>query len=496
METWEIIALIAVPASLLAIWLIYQNFNSLDHIWRKFARSRKLRYFPGNNRAAPRIIGSYGKTPIEITVESYEKDRSIGICTRFSAYFSVSPPSGMNVASLQYEDVFGAHFGGTEISVEDDALEGAYTFHGHDEESIARLLTVERSKQALMRFVSDHRRCAITAHRSVFVIPEAVRNAETLMKGLDDVTAVVKELEHVLMEEKPKAEDKADKDQKSEKIKTDDKETKDKKADKVKTDDKEAKDQKADKVKADDKETKDQKADKVKADDKETKDQKADKVKTDDKEAKDQKADKVKTESKTTSEKKGQERIIRKIPDLPELIVRTKAENKKDEAIPVERRPSGLSGLENKKTTDPPKKEKPEQQKAVNQNNEDLSVSTGIPEKKKGDPVSMEEMAHVWSKDIGPVDRRAIIKKLSKGTVTCTVEVEEITWTTGVELRSDIMMGRTVIGIMGEDQWVAVRFSKNRSDAIKKHKPGEKIPVQGKIVDWDDVKSRIILEVR
>ena len=451
METWEIIALIAVPASLLAIWLIYQNFNSLDHIWRKFARSRKLRYFPGNNRAAPRIIGSYGKTPIEITVESYEKDRSIGICTRFSAYFSVSPPSGMNVASLQYEDVFGAHFGGTEISVEDDALEGAYTFHGHDEESIARLLTVERSKQALMRFVSDHRRCAITAHRSVFVIPEAVRNAETLMKGLDDVTAVVKELEHVLMEEKPKAEDKADKDQKSEKIKTDDKETKDKKADKVKTDDKEAKDQKA---------------------------------------------DKVKTESKTTSEKKGQERIIRKIPDLPELIVRTKAENKKDEAIPVERRPSGLSGLENKKTTDPPKKEKPEQQKAVNQKNEDLSVSAGIPEKKKGDPVSMEEMALVRSKDLGPVDRRAIIKKLSKGTVTCTVEVEEITWTTGVELRSDIMMGRTVIGIMGEDQWVAVRFSKNRSDAIKKHKPGEKIPVQGKIVDWDDVKSRIILEVR
>ena len=611
METWEIVALIGGPAFLLLVWLVYQGFSSFDDVWRKFAGSRKLVFLPGNNRASPKIVGAYGETPIEITVEPYSGEDGLKTCTRFSAYFSSALPSGMNIASLQYEDIFGRYFRGGRVYVEDDGLEGAYTFNAMDGDELVKLVTVKRAHDALLRFATDHKRCAVTAHRAVFITFGVVKEYDELVKGLDDVTAVVKDLEAVTqmlseggvdhhqdglkggketeelshsgamevdggkedtedVSEDKKAEpldesseedvsgggdDTEEKtgtkkidgeDEKKEKVKDGKKIEKEKeekgkgKAQKPKAE----KEEKAKKRKAEEEEKK-RKAE-AEAEEKEKKrkaEEEEKKRKAEEEEAKKRKAEEEEKKRKAEEKEKKKDEGVssddkergsesrrkpikipglgdlgklgkkhdkkntdKKKPDKLDIVVTepiSEEEAKRDAGVPVELRAAGKSA-ENPEEEGNVKGEafalKRQSGGEVSGNggkgDEDISVVSSIPEKRKGEFVSPDEFALVSSKDMGPVDRRGVIKKLSKGIVSCTVEVEEVTWTTGSGLRADMMMGRTVIGITGDDQWVAIRFSKTRSEGIKRYEVGDKLPVQGRIVDWDDVEKRIVLEVR
>ena len=704
METWEIILLIGGPAFLLVVWLLIQQMGSLHGAWRKFAKSRKLQFFAGGSRVSPKIVGAYGDTPVEITLEPSAQDEDARPRTRFAAHFSVALPSGSNIASLLYEDVFGKHFGGASVAVGEDSLEGAFTFHSRDDEGLQALVTSPRAREALLQFAKDHKRCAVTAHRAVFVVDGVVKDPEVLIKGLDDVVAVVKDVERaqeslreealssaeeaetsaesaggsgvrdpeagqgegsseeeskgsssgasskepassnekktsddaeaqreeekgkekaeeetrkkiqeeaerraeeetrkkIQEEAKRKAEEEARKKMEEEAERKAEEEARKKMEEEAKRKaeeearkkieeeakrkaeeearkkmeeeakrkaeeearkkmEEEAK-RKAEeearkkmeeeaKRKAEEEARKKMEEEAKRKAEEEARKKMEEEAKREaeeeakrkaDEEAKRKADEEAKRKDAARKNKKGPEKVplaslekkprkasvsdpdagegmsrARKVLDIPGLgdlgkKKKTEVEElditvadpisgeemESDEGVPTEPRQKSVQKEESAESGKQGKAEAGEAGAPREKREEELSVAATISQKKRGDFVSREEMELLFSGDLGPVDRRAIIQKLTKGTVACTVEVEEVTWTTGVGLRADIMMGHTVLGLTGDDQGITLRFSKGRSEAVKKYQPGDKLPVRGRIVDWDDVEKRLILEVR
>jgi hypothetical protein len=56
------------------------------------------------------------------------------------------------------------------------------------------------------------------------------------------------------------------------------------------------------------------------------------------------------------------------------------------------------------------------------------------------------------------------------------------------------MMGRTVVGSVGPDVIVGVRFAKTENDRIRKLTTGDKLQIKARVVDWDDLDKRLIME--
>jgi hypothetical protein len=116
--------------------------------------------------------------------------------------------------------------------------------------------------------------------------------------------------------------------------------------------------------------------------------------------------------------------------------------------------------------------------------------------KKNGQPVLLKELKQAADDKIGPIDRQEMVRKLRKGVYFGSIKVEEVTWTTGVGLKPSIMLGRTVLGVIGGELDVAVRFPNTENIRLRMIKPGKNLQFKAKVVEWDDLEQRLVLEAQ
>ena len=201
MEWFVIIVMFVATVGLIAgiIFLRHLAARHRNAVWGGFAEKMGLSFRGGGAFGNQVIEGLLGDTRIFIQTEEYSSGKSSRKYTRYRAFFNAGLPRELNVSDEGIGDDVAKLFGGQDIQLGDDSLDGLLRIKGADEDEVRRFLGHPAIRQAVLELL-EMPQAVVSSSDASFLVPGATDSPQALVGYLGVALDCVRTIEEALAE--------------------------------------------------------------------------------------------------------------------------------------------------------------------------------------------------------------------------------------------------------------------------------------------------------